>query len=88
MIYFQDILFNSVSEGLQWFRDNHNIYGQIELDMTSYPKFAYSIYKYENHEFKNITGENRHYSDLYRSYPEAEYYCLMKIFEIYDEIFS
>ena len=86
MIYFQDILFSNTSEGLQWFRDNYNLYGQVEIDCTSYPKFAYTIYSYTKEEgiVCKMKG-GRSYSNLYRTYPEAEYYCLMELIEMLSE---
>ncbi len=31
----------------KWLREKHNLYVQVDLDQTSYPKFAVEVYKYD-----------------------------------------
>ena len=66
------------TEVLQWFRDKHQLYGEVHTDCTTYPKFCYSHTKFFGNPndltekewgWENTIGQ---YSLLYRSYPQAE----------------
>jgi hypothetical protein len=66
------------TEVLQWFRDKHQLYGEVLTDCTTYPKFCYTHTEFFGNPndltekewgWENNVGQ---YSLLYRSYPEAE----------------
>lgn len=65
------------SQVLQWFRDKHQLYGEVHTDCTTYPKFCYSHTKFfgnpndltEQEWGWENTGQ---YSLLYSSYTQAE----------------
>ena len=69
----------------EWFRTN-NIFGQIELDQTTYPKFAYSIYNYSEEEGSVNSLYPDAYSDLFITYREAEDECIEKMIEVFKRI--
>lgn len=57
---------------INWFRDKHNIFIEIQLDQTSTPKFCISIVQYlEFMEFKKIVLPQEKWG-LYRNYYEAQ----------------
>ncbi len=72
-----------------WFRIEHQIFASIETDCTSYPKFAIVINGFVGNP-KDLTEkewywEKLFYSDLYRSYPEAESDCIDKLIELIEK---
>ncbi len=73
MDYVSAPLFQQV---FQWFRKEHNMFGVVLTDQTSYPKFAFeiSIYQENFNWAKEILSEY-----LYRSYEEAELACIQKL---------
>jgi len=69
----------------EWFRTN-NIFGQIELDLTTYPKFAYSIHSYSDDEGFINTISPRAYSDLFSTYREAEDKCIEEMIQSFKKL--
>lgn len=69
----------------EWFRDNHNLFATINIDMTMEPKFCYSIVKYNQdfHSSSRFHWETIVFnSDLERTYELAEISCLDKLCQI------
>jgi hypothetical protein len=53
----------------KWLRDNHNLIIIIQLDQTSYPKYCFNLYKYE--DFGNYEEIKILNWGLYRNYEKA-----------------
>ena len=65
------------SQVLQWFRDDRQLYGSVETDCTTYPKFCYSAKEFFGNPI-DLTEREWGWKDvglclyLYRDYSEAE----------------
>lgn len=70
----------------RWFREKYQIFGNIGLDCTTYPKFAYVINEFignpRNLAEKEWDWVTLYYSDLYRCQDEAEKECIDKLIEL------
>jgi hypothetical protein len=64
----------------RWFREKHNLFSEILLDRTTYPKFCFEIHKYE--DFGNWEKIQNPDWCLYRKQEEAELDCIKKLIEI------
>lgn len=80
------------SQAIQWFRDKHQLYGSVETDCTTYPKFCYVVKEFFGNP-KDLTEKewgwkDGLYSVLYREYAQAEKelidYLISKIDEGYE----
>lgn len=69
------ILRPTQSQLQKWLREKYEIYIEILLDQTTYPKFACEITRFLNYEFIHI--EQPDWS-LYRTYEEALEIALFK----------
>lgn len=76
------------SQAFRWFREKHQIFPEVLTDCTTEPKFVYTYNTFYGNP-KDLTEkewgwENNigQYSDLYRTYEEAELACLEKLIEI------
>jgi hypothetical protein len=64
------------TEVLQWFRDKHQLYGEVHTDCTTYPKFCYVVHEFFGNP-KDLTEKewgwkDGLYSVLYRTREEPE----------------
>lgn len=69
-------------QSFRWFRDNYNIYCEINVDTTTEPKFYFIIKQYEQAQFFDGFREHTMSEVLFRTYEEAEIYAFRKIIEI------
>ena len=64
------------TEVLQWFRDKHQLYGEVHIDCTTEPKFSYVVYEFFGNPNdlteKEWGWKDGLYSVLYRTYKEPE----------------
>lgn len=64
------------SQVFEWFREKHNLFGSVETDCTTYPKFCYVVKEFFGNPNdlteKEWGWKNGLYSVLYRSYHQAE----------------
>lgn len=71
-------------QAFKWFRDNHGLYAEIELDQTMEPKFCFSINWYKETdltvEWINMTDRPEFFLEY--SYEKAELSCLRRLIEI------
>jgi len=65
------ILAPTYSQSFRWFRENYNLFGQVNIH-------TYFIYDISNDELKMI----KKYDKLTKTYEEAELACLIKLIEI------
>jgi hypothetical protein len=72
----------------RWFREKYQIFPEVLTDCTTEPKFVYTYNTFYGNP-KDLTEqewgwENNigQYSDIYRTYEEAELECLKKLIEI------
>ncbi len=64
----------------KWFRDNYNLFCEIQIDRTAEPKFCFEIFQYEHFgNYKKIEVEEWY---LYRTLEEAELAILDKLIQI------
>ena len=70
------------SQAFRWFRDNYNLFCEINVDKTMEPKFAYTIKEYESAQFFEGFKEDILSEHLYYKYEEAELACTEKLIEI------
>jgi hypothetical protein len=70
------------SQAFRWFRENYNLFHEINVDKTTEPKFAYTIIEYELAKFFEGFKEDVLAEYLYYKYEEAELACLDKLIEI------
>jgi hypothetical protein len=82
------LLAPTFSQAFRWFREKHQIFPEVLTDCTTEPKFVYTYNTFYGNP-KDLTEkewgwENNigQYSDLYRTYEEAELACLDKLIEI------
>ncbi len=82
------VLAPTFSQTFRFFREKYQIFPEVLTDCTTEPKFVYT-YKTFYGNPKDLTEqewgwENNigQYSDLYRTYEEAELDCLDKLIEI------
>ena len=66
----------------RWFRENYNLFCEINVDKTMEPKFAYTIKEYESTQFFDGFKEDILSEYLYYVYEEAEIACIDKLIEI------
>jgi len=69
----------------RWFRDNYNLFCEINVDKTMEPKFAFTIKEYESAQFLEGFGEDVLSEYLYYKHEEAEVACLEKLIEIVEQ---
>ena len=69
-------------QAFRWFRENYNLFHEINVDKTTEPKFAYTIIEYELAQFFEGFKEDVLAEYLYYKYEEAELACLEKLIEI------
>ena len=76
------------SQAFRWFREKYQIFPEVLTDCTTEPKFVYTYNTFYGNP-KDLTEqewgwENNigQYSDIYRTYEEAELECLKKLIEI------
>jgi hypothetical protein len=76
------------SQAFRWFREKYQIFPEVLTDCTTEPKFVFTYNKFFGNP-KDLTEqewgwENNigQYSELYRSYEEAELDCIDKLIEI------
>jgi hypothetical protein len=76
-------------QAFSWFREKHQLYGEILLDKTTEPKFCFKISKFIGNpndlserewDWENIPNDDNW--GLYRKYEEAELACLNKLIEL------
>ena len=72
-------------QAFRWFRDNYNLFCEINVDKTMEPKFAYTIKEYESVQFLEGFGEDVLSEYLYYKHEEAELACLEKLIEIVEQ---
>lgn len=73
----------------KWFRDEHQLFHEIQVDQTTEPKFCFTIAKFVGNP-KDLTERewcwenipNDETWGLYRTYEEAELACLKKMITI------
>lgn len=83
-----NVLAPTLSQCFRFFREKYQIFPEVLTDCTTEPKFVYT-YKTFYGNPKDLTEqewgwENNigQYSDLYRTYEEAELDCLTKLIEL------
>jgi hypothetical protein len=69
-------------QAFRWFRENYNLFCEINIDKTMEPKFAYTIMEYESAQFFEGFNEDILSEYLYYKHEEAELACLEKLIEI------
>jgi hypothetical protein len=76
------------SQCFKWFREKYQIFPEVLTDCTTEPKFVYTYNTFYGNP-KDLTEqewgwENNigQYSDIYRTYEDAELECLKKLIEI------
>lgn len=86
--YWQEINIPTFSQVFRWFREKYQIFHEVLTDCTTEPKFVYTYNTFYGNP-KDLTEqewgwENNigQYSDIYRTYEEAELACLDKLIEI------
>jgi hypothetical protein len=67
----------------RWFREQFNLFCEIQIDRTTEPKFCFDIFQYEYFGNYKKIEVNEWY--LYRTQEEAELECLKKLIEIVKE---
>lgn len=70
----------------RWFREKHQLYSQVLIDCTTYPKFCYQINKFYGNP-RDLTIEEwgwemGNYSILCRTYEEAENECINQLISL------
>jgi hypothetical protein len=65
------ILAPTFSQAFRWFREKHNLFGQVNIH-------TYFIYDISNDEFKSA----KQYDKSTKNYEEAEQACLEKLIEL------
>lgn len=75
-------------QAFRWFREKYQIFPEVLTDCTTEPKFVYTYNTFYGNP-KDLTEqewgwENNigQYSDIYRTYEDAELECLKKLIEI------
>ena len=76
-------------QAFRWFRDKHQLFYEIQVDQTSYPKYCFEIHEFIGNP-KDLTEKHWGWKSipndeswgLYRSYEEAELNCLKKLIKI------
>jgi hypothetical protein len=68
------ILAPTYSQAFRWFREKHNLFGQVNIH-------TYFIYDISNDGFKIV----KKYDKLFETYEETELACLEKLIEIVKE---
>jgi hypothetical protein len=69
--YVNPVLAPTYSQCFRWFREKHNLFGQVNIH-------TYFIYNISNGDFKMV----KEYDKLFETYEEAELACLKKLIEI------
>jgi hypothetical protein len=70
-------------QAFRWFREQFNLFCEIQIDRTTEPKFCFDIFQYEYFGNYKKIEVNEWY--LYRTQEEAEVECLKKLIEIVKE---
>jgi hypothetical protein len=65
------ILAPTYSQAFRWFREKHNLFGQVNIH-------TYFIYKISNGDFKMV----KEYDKLFETYEESELACLVALIKI------
>lgn len=72
----------------RWFRENHQLFHEILVDITTAPKYAFEIHRFIGNpddlterewDWERILQDDWY---LYRKYEEAELACLRKLIKI------
>ena len=78
----------TLSQAFKWFREKYQIFPEVLTDCTTEPKFVFTYNKFFGNP-KDLTEqewgwENNigQYSDIYRTYEDAELACLDKLIQI------
>lgn len=77
------------AQAFRWFRDNYQLFHEIQIDQTTEPKYCFELAKFTSNP-NDLTekewGWERILNDetwgLYRKYEEAEFACLKKLIKI------
>ena len=67
----KDVLAPTYSQAFRWFREQHNLFGQVNIH-------TYFIYNISNGDFKMV----KEYDKLFETYEESELACLKKLIKI------
>jgi hypothetical protein len=73
------------SQAFRWFRENYNLFCEINVYKTIEPKFVFTIKEYESAQFLEGFGEDVLSEYLYYKHEEAEVACLEKLIEIVEQ---
>ncbi len=73
----------------RWFREKHQLFAEIEVDATSYPKYCFSTLRFTGNP-KDLTERQWGWDSLllgtewtlYRTHQETELECIKKLIEI------
>jgi hypothetical protein len=73
----------------EWFRENHGIYHEIQIDQTTYPKFCYQLVRFVGNP-RNLSEKEWYWESipnddtwgLYREYPDAEIAAIERMINI------
>jgi hypothetical protein len=86
--YFQSCVAPTFSQCFKWFREKYQIFPEVLTDCTTEPKFVYTYNTFYGNP-KDLTEqewgwENNigQYSDIYRTYEDAEIACLENLIEL------
>jgi hypothetical protein len=67
----KDVLAPTYSQAFRWFREEHNLFGQVNIH-------TYFIYNISNGDFKMV----KKYDKLFDTYEEAELECLIAMIKL------
>ena len=67
-------------QAFRWFRENYNLFHEIQIDRTTEPKFCFDIFQYEH--FGNYEEIRIGEWYLYKTQEEAELECLKGLIEM------
>lgn len=76
-------------QAFHFFREKYNLFHEIQIDQTTYPKFCFKIVRFIGNP-KDLTEKEWGWEQipndanwsLFRTYEEAELACLQKLIEI------
>jgi hypothetical protein len=73
-------------QAFRWFKEKYQLYSEISVDKTSYPKFGYKVSEFIGNP-KNLAEREWDWlisinDGLYREQAEAELECLRELIEI------
>ena len=72
------------SQAFRWFREEHNLFGKIEVLNFGADEYCFEIYDLfeEKTIYDNFQGAAASYTGTFNTYEEAELACLDKLIEI------